>query len=270
MVEPSGLLRSVRRELAKRQLQGIRLLRRVYPQLGYREEDVVIASFPKSGRNWVRFLLANTAVAAGDHDIEINFINSREWISTTLPKAPPTDGFPRFVASHGIHGGERTRVIYILRHPADVMESNFEYRTNRWNESYESFSTFIHREDHGIPSWKRHVESWEDVVDVLVTFENLKADPKRELERMLTLVERDISDDELEWAVEQSSFENMSRVEEKYGKVNKIGANQEYTFMRRGEADKGVTVFDQSDYEYLERVAGDIMDRYGYEVPDAG
>ena len=80
----SGLRYNVIRQLKKVYLDALDLVRRVDPQFGYRESDVLIPSFPKSGRNWVRFLLANSIVVAGGRDTEIHFLNSSEWISTSM------------------------------------------------------------------------------------------------------------------------------------------------------------------------------------------
>jgi hypothetical protein len=244
-------------------------VRRFFPQYGYRESDVLIASFPKSGRNWVRFLLANSIVLEAGRDEEIHFHNSSRWVSTTEPRKPPVeiDGYPRMVADHVEYQGQGTRVIYILRHPADVMESYYVYLRDRWNEPVGEFSSFIRDEEWGIPAWRSHVESWEGSVDILVTFEDLKADPGAVLTEMYTLFERDLDDAVIDEAVRRSSFEYMSRMEEKYGIPEKRGANDDFTFMRKGESTQGEEFFDESDYRYLREAAGNVLDRYGYEIP---
>jgi hypothetical protein len=263
----SGLRYNVTRQLEKVYLDALDLVRHINPQFGYRESDVIIPSFPKSGRNWVVFLLANSIVVAGGYDTEIHFLNSSEWISTTVPKTPPVeDGYPRIAADHGEYAGQDTRAIYILRHPADVMESYYVYQRDRWNEPVGEFSEFIRDNKWGVPAWKSHVESWESHIDVLVTFEGLKRDPGARLREMYTLFERTIDDETVEKAVKRSSFENMARMEEKYGIPEKHGANNDFTFMRQGDASQGTDYFDDDDYRYLWERAGDVMDRYEYEV----
>lgn len=264
----SGIGYRIRRQFRKLYLNTYDLIRRVYPQFGYRSSDVLIASFPKSGRNWVRFLLANSIVVAGDRNVEIHFLNSSDWISTTVPKTPPVeDGYPRIVADHGEYQGQDTKVIYILRHPADVMESYYVYLRDRWNERVGDFSAFIRDDEWGIPAWKRHVNSWESEVDVLVTFGGLKQDPGARLKEMYTLFERTISDETVAEAVERSSFENMARVEQEYGIPQKHGANDDFTFMRKGDTSQGEDYFNNNDYRYLWETAGDVMRQYEYEVP---
>lgn len=264
----SGLQYNVTRQLKKVYLNAIDQYRQINPQFGYRESDVLIPSFPKSGRNWVRFLLANSIVVAEGRDTEIHFLNSSGWISTTVCKTPPIgEGYPRIAADHGEYAGQNTKAIYILRHPADVMESYYVYQRDRWNEPVGEFSEFIRDDEWGVTSWKSHVESWEGHVDVLVTFEGLKDDPGARLREMYTLFEPTIDDETVAAAVERSSFENMARMEEKYGIPEKHGANNDFTFMRRGDASQGADYFDDDDYRYLWEAAGDVMNRYGYDVP---
>jgi hypothetical protein len=262
-----GIASKVSHQLTKTWLAGYDALRSVNPQFGYCRSDVVIASFPKSGRNWVRHLIANTMAASAGLDLDIHFRNSADWVSTTLPERPPVDGFPRFVATHDEYASQDTRVLYLLRHPADVMESYHHYLKYRWLEDVGEFSAFIRTEEHGIPAWRRHVESWEDEWDLLVRFEDLKEDAFGEVERMSQFFDLDVSEEAMRTGVERSTFERMRQLEDEYGIPEKTGANPDYQFMRKGEADKGQEYFDEADYRYLDKVAGDVMTRFGYEVP---
>lgn len=264
----SGLTYNITRQTKKMYLRLREGIQRFYPQFGFRESDVLIASFPKSGRNWVRFLLANAVAKSGGREIDIHFRNSADWISTTTPEQPPvTEGYPRIAAEHGEYRGQDTQVIYILRHPADVMESYYVYLRDRWNEDVGEFSDFIRTDHWGVSAWRSHVESWEDEVDVLVTFEGLQTDTRHELEQMYTLFECKLTEDVAEYAVEESTFENMARMEEKYGIPDKFGANPEFTFMRSGESTQGEDYFDVADYRYLREAAGCVLDRYDYTLP---
>ncbi|MCS3863269.1 hypothetical protein GGP86_003065 [Salinibacter ruber] len=232
------------------------------------ESDVTIASFPKSGRNWVIFLLANSMLINAGRDDDVHFKNNTDFISATDPQPPPIAGaYPRIVADHSEHDGRDVRVIYLLRHPADVMESYYVYQRDRWNDPVGDFESFIRDENWGVPAWSSHVKSWEESIDVLVTFEGLKANAGDQLRSMYTLFCEDIDDVTVEEAVERSSFENMAQMEEKYGVPEKKGANSNFRFMRKGKAAQGAEYFRDADYRYLWKEAGDVMSRYGYDVP---
>lgn len=263
----SGTIRKIRQFAESRYYSLVNVARRVDPQIGYREDDVVIASYPKSGRNWVLFLLANAMTVEGDLDTEVHFLNNAEFISQTLPRPTPVEGFPRMVTIHDRYMGQETKVIYVLRHPADVMESYYVYLRDRWNEDVGAFDDFVRDEEWGVPAWRRHVKSWEGEVNVLVQFEDLKDTAWRELERMCSLVDRELAGRTYDRAVELSSFENMKRMEEKHGIPDKVGASQDFQFMRSGSSDRGEAYFDDDLYRYVIDEAGDVMERYGYDVP---
>lgn len=234
--------------------------------------DILKCGYPKSGNNWVHFLIANTIVRAAGREDDVHFQNNDLWLPTDRPGEPPVDGFPRLLSNtdpldEQRHIGPDTKVLYIVRHPGDVMESFYHYRKYRWNDDVGTFSEFIRSDRWGIPAWTRHVRSWEGNWDVLVQFERLKEDPLRELCRIVTLFDRDFEESTLEYAVKQSSFENMRRMEEKYGIRERRGANPEYTFMRKGESDRGEAYFDEDNYRYLQRAGGEVMELFGYDVP---
>lgn len=263
-----NLQRFLRRRISKAKQAGYSMYRHwVDPQFGYREDDVVMSGFPKSGNNWVGFLIVNTIAKSGGREVDIHFRNLNDWFSSTFPERPPVDGFPRMLTTHDEYQGQETKGIYVLRHPADVLESYHHYLEGRWNRDMGDFSEFIRTDEFGVPAWKRHVESWEGHRDVLVQFEELKHDPKAQLRNICSLFETDISETTLDYAVEQASFENMARMEERYGLPQKHGANPEYTFMRKGESNQGAEYFDEADYRYLWETASDVMERYGYDVP---
>ncbi|WP_324759659.1 sulfotransferase domain-containing protein [Haloarcula sp. GH36] len=231
--------------------------------------DFIKSGFPKSGNNWVHFLIANAMVAAAGRDDEIHFRNKNDWVATGIPDEPPVEGFPRMVSNSNPYDEQpwlspETRTVYIVRHPADVMESFYHYRKYRWNNDDGSFDEFIRDAEVGLPAWRNHVESWENNWDVLIRFEDLKDDPAAQLGRICSLWERDISSEVIEAAVEASSFENMQRVEQKYGSPEKDGANPDYTFMRKGETNYGDEYFTDEEYEYLIERVGDVLTRLDY------
>jgi hypothetical protein len=235
--------------------------------------DLMKVGFPKSGNTWVHFLMANTVVGAAGRTDDVHFKNLKTWVggSEAPPSTPPVDGFPSMIGHHrerhaATYLGGDTTVVYIVRHPGDVMESFYDWRRNRWVDMNPgSFSEFI-RSENGITAWARHVRSWQDRWDVLITFEDLKDDPASQLRKIWTAVDLDIDESTIQYAVEQSSFSNMQRMEEQYGKDDKAGGNPEYTFMRKGESDAGEAYFDSKDRRYLEETAGDVMETLGYSV----
>jgi len=247
-------------------------VRKIHPQFGYRKTDIYISSFPKSGRNWVSFLLANFNKLYYNKKGVINFKNIYRWVPNDIPvpKKPPIEdeGLPRMVARHSLYEGQDVKSIYIMRHPADVMVSYYHFMIGRKGMELGSFSSMIRDSDLGIPAWVDHVESWEGNWSLVIRYEDLKRDPLNELSRMVDLIGGYDGDIQgiMEKTVKKSSFENMKRVEEKWGLPNKKGKNNNYTFMRSGKSNKGKEKFSDSDYLYLKKRAGVLIDRYGYDL----
>lgn len=246
----------------------------IYPYLlrqRHGSAEMLKIGFPKSGNTWAHFLMANVVVGATGRDEDVHFKNLKRWVtgSEAPPTQPPGEGFPRIRGGHymkdeATYLSSDTDVVYIIRHPADVMESYYDWRNNWLKDSYGTvgtFSEFIRSEEHGIPAWVRNVESWENRWDVLVRFKDLKQSPATQLRKICNLFDREISESTIEFAVEKSSFENMARMEEKYGKKNKPHSNSDYTFMRSGESGTGIEYFDELDREYLNHTAGEVISR---------
>lgn len=248
----------------------VNFIHRFYPQFGFRQSDILLASFPRSGNTWVRLMLAHTMCEYTGKDVSVDF----STIANLVPEIPPTaglprqslfEGFPRVIKTHERFVNRSTCSIYILRHPADVMVSYYHYLRGRWNKNLGEFSGFIKNPEYGVPAWAEHVKSWEGNWDILVRFEDLKQDPLAQLRKMISLFDKDIKNEILEAAVKKSSFENMKMIEEKSGLPYKKGANPNYTFVRKGEYRKGKELFKNREYKYLNKVAREILQRYGYE-----
>lgn len=241
-------------------------------QWKYGTANLLKIGFPKSGNTWVHFLMANSIVGAAGRTDDVHFKNLKYWMagSEKPPTRPPVDGFPKMRGTHdkpceATYLGEDTKIVYIVRHPGDVMESFYHWRKDvRTDAEVGTFSEFL-RSGHGVQAWVRHVESWENRWDLLIKFEDLKQNPASQLREIWNLIEKDVDESTIQYAVEQSSFENMSQMEEEYGRKEKAGRNPNTKFMRKGESDAGDTYFDTEDRQYLEHTAGNLMSRLGYD-----
>src|SRR3954468_15898594 len=89
-----------------------------------------LASYPKSGNTWLRFMAANLLFGAQTSAEALNRLVPDLHEMSSIPAAPEnpvlikthfacSQQLPLFGVTHG--------PIYIVRHPADVMVSNFHY-----------------------------------------------------------------------------------------------------------------------------------------------
>jgi hypothetical protein len=190
-----------------------------------------LASYPKSGNTWLRFLIANIisggppagslAVSRLVHDLhqpDVPFEPAdpdREFIKTHYAR---TDRHPRI--------GETAHAVHVVRHPRDVLLSALNYRRmegvieNLTDAQYAE--TFIaHAGDPlwaklGYGSWIEHAATWSTATAfpvLTIRYEDLKGDAEATLRRVLDFVELDATDDDIARAVTQSSFDQLRALE---------------------------------------------------------
>ena len=250
----------------------INAIRYIIPNFGFKKDDIYLSSYPKSGRNWLQFIIANALTISNNHDEVIDFHTKSKYISESYPEYPESVDFSRrIVSSHKVYQNQDVSTIYLVRHPADVMESYYHYLRGRWNKELGPFGSFIRSQDYGVPAWRRHVESWHGNYDVLIKYESMQGSTRRQALRILQFigVYDQLKKDEIDEVIRRSSFEEMKKLEETNGLPRKKGANPNYKFMRSGKSDKGTAVFKDSHYRYLRAQCKSILDRLGYEVmPD--
>ena len=211
--------------------------------------DIVwIASYPKSGNTWVRFLLYSALFAppksAADVPAKIPDIHRQ------LPFETPSSG-PLYMKTHfeltNKHPqlNQTCKAIHIIRNPRDVMISALNYRSLT-NETNKPFPTekFIkaylkhgcdqHWKKMGFGSWATHARSWRSTKDFPVLplrYEDLKADPKSELIKILDFLDISKTDQEIEQAVKASSFDSMKALEIREKKMGKPNSAANHFFV---------------------------------------
>ena len=234
--------------------------------------DVVwIASYPKSGNTWVRFLFSHVLMGRFDYSETIfeatpvlergidtallaqdrpNLIKTHFRLTPQLPMLPETRG-----------------AIYIVRDPLDVMMSNMNYyllshgSVDAMNQAQidQTASQYVsHYLAHGgdarwrqsnYGSWKEHVESWTEndlgVPVKTIRYEDLLENTAQVVGETAEFAGLNVSDERIAEAVELSSFENMKAMEEKeiserregmfYAPQRASGNAKGFRFMNRGK-----------------------------------
>lgn len=221
---------------------------------------VWIASYPKSGNTWLRFLLANALhqkpIASSAEvrelipDIHEGILGRHLWgPRSTLIKTHWAFN-TRFPLREDTVG-----IIHLVRHPIATLESNQNYAINRsGNLSREASATqlddlarkfvegFIQNGGHkqfipnGIGTLEEHVASWSSPIlrykRIQVRYEDLVRDAAGELRKLLAFLGIARSEAEIAMAVESASADAMRRIEE-----NEIADRREGIFFQtRNEA----------------------------------
>jgi len=228
---------------------------------------VWIASYPKSGNTWVRFMACNllfgrqeSAAALASLAPDIHEMSGAAGAPAGLLKT-------HFAFSPGLPYAERTAaVIYVVRDPADVLTSNFFYAQRSAQVSADSpdafsqyFETFIENRGDprwiglGMGSWEQNVRSWlkiaHDFPVLPLRYEDLSADPASACRALAKLLRPDSSADEIQQAVLNSSYTRMREIERSDIREKRVGIfykpylqtaiDSGARFMRRGVVGDG-------------------------------
>ncbi len=198
-----------------------------------RRNLVWIASYPKSGNTWARFLLAN--YLAGP-------IERSDQVEALIPGFTVGEDKSAYLAGRAQaygkthypwndkhpHASATDRAIVVVRNPRDVLLSNLNYvRVARGTDL--GFSdlgyarTFIKMcgdpawLDAGIGTLEEHCESWlgpgMTLPRLVLRYEELKSEPGRELRRVVEFLGMVPDPERIDQAVKHSSFEQMRAME---------------------------------------------------------
>lgn len=202
-----------------KQLQNYPSLRPAYRawwerRYGVRPNDVFLVSYPRSGNTWVRFMLLQARPGFQEEDLQ----RIREIIPDMHGKKPWFEcQRTNVVKSHLTHWQPFRNVIYLVRDGRPATFSNWKYQQAEgvYDGSFEEFLTH----DHWPSSWNQHVAGWTQAREtkLVVRYEDLIRDTPKHLKQMLGLIGWPTSEQRIEEIVQNSTKENMRRLEQSEG-----------------------------------------------------
>ncbi len=184
-----------------------------------RHDDLYLVEYPKSGITYLCHLLAN--IEFPEKNREINFFNIHSYIPDIHENRYIADHYgqqlgTRLIKSHASFNGNYRYIIHLVREPIDVMVSYKNYWLSHWQKDI-PFSKLI-RSWRGIPRWVRHTDSWlnSEVNQryIPVHFMHLVHQPHDTLKYLYNCFGREIPDDSIKRAVENSSIKKMTASED--------------------------------------------------------
>lgn len=228
-------------------------------------QDVLLASFPKSGNTWVRFFLCNLISLRELEGAEVGF----PLLDATMPELGRRElletwnynTLPRVVKTHhsNLPGLRRHKHIIVYRDPRDVMISMLHYsRKKQMHRQELSLEQVIADSSKGMEAWFRWHENWmrASAPSLWVAYETLKKHPREEFDRVLDFIGVDICDDVITEAMRRASIDSVRRSEVTQGHSKPQENKEGFTFARSGEAGQWKGVFTEAmlnDLEALKR-----------------
>ncbi len=240
--------------------------------------DVFIVSYPRSGNTWTRFLIANLM-----HPGEcVSFANIEEFVpdiytnsQAALLRVPS----PRVLKSHETFDPRYKRVIYVVRDPRDVAVSLYHWEVKRrvLEDGYpmDRFGRpFMAGEFEGTAgSWGENVASWLATRSngnrfLLLRYEDILAQPERQLRRIALFLGINSSDEQLARAIELSSADRMRTLEKKDSHIW-IGTRktrQDKPFVRSATPGTWRSELPTDLVQEIEEAWSPLMRALGYEL----
>ncbi|MCA9300219.1 MAG: sulfotransferase domain-containing protein [Phycisphaerales bacterium] len=248
-----------------------------------------IASYPKSGNTWVRFLLAS---AMGD-------VTTTDGVAKLVPDlhvkgqiGQAADVTPRLCKTHlpwrddHPHAPDTNGAIYIVRNPVDVMLSNLNYhhliesKTGGQSIDDRLYATAFIRQG-GDPRWSamgfgsliEHPTGWLEREHCLVRYEDLRRDTEAHLRRLFEYAGIPTDEDRVSRALRGGDFDAMRAMEvrSRARGADDVFAGTTKTlrkgiyFMNKGASDQSIAHLGKGLVDQFNERFAPFQERFGYE-----
>lgn len=238
----------------------------------YNPEDIILASYPKSGNTWLRFILSNiTKILAGDPaEVDFHTINYyAPHVGGANNKADGYEGFEgadRFLKTHFYYTKyfDQYRSLLLVRNPRDTLISFYDYQKYEVGRRVKDISSFVRHWRMGVRGWNYFYKTWFDNYTALIVYEELVVDPVGTVSRALDHLGVVIDRDAVKEAVELSSRERMIMLLDERG--DPFRKSEKYEFVRKSESERRSSDLSDRDSEFIRAVAGKTAARYGYFI----
>jgi estrone sulfotransferase len=207
---------------------------------GLRPDDLFIASYPRSGNTWIRFVLADLATGS-----QASF----ESIDRMFPgvgmhrDAPALAGGHRLIKTHEAHRREYVHAVYVIRDVRDVLISWYRVLRND-PENLEGLDAFVGEFVSGTAtpygSWSDHVKSWQRARDgglpiTIQRFEDLQSRPQEVVSEIAKVLEIPAEPERVRTALERNNPEAMRRLETEGAEYLRRAVGQRSKGVRQGK-----------------------------------
>ncbi|XP_078601251.1 sulfotransferase 1B1-like [Branchiostoma floridae x Branchiostoma japonicum] len=208
----------------------------VLPDFNIRDDDIVVASFPKTGTNWLLEIVTKILRAAGKTDSTADSLIAPGPVEITLPTATKP-GYvmladmpsPRLVATHlpielapkGISKPQnKVKILVPMRNPKDTAVSQYHFLKKihklegvtddvPWEGFAQKFTNgkvpYGPFEDHVLGWWQMR----DDPHFLFLKYEDMKKDLLSAVKTIVAFLEVDLDESTIKGIAEASTFNNM-------------------------------------------------------------
>lgn len=214
---------------AERKMRGAEQVKKL------RDADIVVVSFGKSGRTWLRVMISHLFRVI--HDLPENAIigfDNFHSMNRAIPKIFFThDNYISDLIGNSKQPFYDKRVVLLVRDPRDVAVSQYFQWKFRMKPAKVALNNYPPRDEEinlfsfvtgdkggSLKAVADFMNAWaresSDVQNFhLLRYEDLRASPREELRRLLDFASVQATEEQVNSAIEYSSYENMKKMESK-------------------------------------------------------
>jgi hypothetical protein len=246
---------------------------------GLNPADVFIASYPRSGHTWVRFMVYSVITGETSDFMKVNADFPAPGEHRNAPGLLPGGG--RFLGSHEVFRKEYRRVIYIVRDVRNVAIS--EFMRERAKGIVTTFDEYLDRFLRGVKrhgSWPDHVASYLNSETakkgnlLFLRYEDMRQNPEPALAQILEFLKVPYDSRMIRQAVEDNTVERMRQKEDAAREVKDKVVRRPFKgiggddgrFVRSGSVDGWREWLTPGQLKAIEEHAGECLLRAGYKL----
>lgn len=252
-----------------------KVLRRPVVRLRHRglnDHDSFLASYPRSGSTWLRFLLFETL--AGESAQFGHMRRAVPSVGKHHDAIPVLKDGGRVIQTHETFSDGNRRVIYVVRDARSVVVSEYSWQRRLGIETgdFDGFlEKFLKGRSNPWGSWGNHVEFWltsESARDgrlLMVKFEDLRRDTERTFRKILDFLDASAGDDTVRRAIENNSLHNMRAKEDEARRQGwRPRARSDIRFINTGAVTGWREKLSREQATLIEREFGTTLAKLGY------
>jgi Sulfotransferase domain len=270
---------------AKAARSKIRVPRVWFWHLGLKPQDIFLASYPRSGSTWLRFMLFQ--ILTGEDpgfrriDQRIPEIQMHRGVPPVLP------GGGRLIKTHEQYRKDYTKAVFLIRDLRDVLVSCYVRSAEAGlaqlvsKGDFDSFLlSFLRGRALQQGSWQQHSRSWLDSPLVrngnlmVVRYEDLRRDSEKVIGQLLNFLGVTPDFRIVRKAIENNSLQQMRAKEDQAIRVGEQSAllgchkspgGEDGRFIRKGSVGGWRNRLTDAHLRIIDQYAGDMLARLGYE-----
>jgi hypothetical protein len=241
---------------------------------GLDSQDVFLASYPRSGQYWMRFLLVESLTGESGEFDSVDTLFPRVGAHGQVPAILPGGG--RLIQTHEGYRKEYKKAIYLVRDLRDVVASEYDHaRANVQFYAGYNFDRYLlaslRGQVQGFKPWNDHVLSWLDspLAErgslLVIKFEDMRKSTETTLLQILYFLGASIDLNIVRHAIGNNTVERMRAKENRRRSMNSSGLEKD-RHVRSGAVGSWREKLTDAQLQLIERYAGEGLKRLGYPL----